>query len=463
MHSTILELTVADADILFVDVLDGDAATVLFDDVISAGTFLSLELRLSANSSITVNVETSPPDVRTFRVVYVCTDHILRTTTETGDNVIFYGIGPATGRRQWTTVTRDVDVDVLKGSAKQSRRRPSSSYARLRRKEFMQHQMDADERETKRNQKSKPGIGRRKPRGTGEEKEGRWKMRGEVAPVDGKQRSRAYPEKDDEVLPTAVVRRVVSVELRGDGCFDNLTLSSVVPHLRMFVRSADWFVRHQDRRGGWAVPVERRIADGRLRLAAGWYSAMAQGQAMSVLTRSYVMTGDRKYLDAARRATALFDVPSEDGGVLTSLFNLPWYEEYPTVPGTFVLNGFIYALLGLYDLRSAVAEGRAKRREDRNVERLYAAGVQSLRRLLPLYDTGTGSLYDLRHVTLSDGGKQPPHRARSDYHVTHIIQLLVMATIDDDDVIASTAARWLGYLHGRWAPKFPSVSLYPAR
>jgi len=321
--------------------------------------------------------------------------------------------------------------------------------------------MDAgDRKSSKQDRKLKRGTGKRQRRGTGDyDAAGRKTKSG----VDAKQRLFAYRVKDDETTPTAVVRRVVSVELRGDGYFDGLTLSSVAPHLRMFLRSADWFVGHQDDRGGWAVPVERRLADGRLRLAAGWYSAMAQGQAMSVLTRAYAMNGDRKYLDAARRATALFDVPSADGGVLASLFNVSWYEEYPTVPGTFVLNGFIYALVGLYDLRSAVAEGRAKRREDRNAERLYAAGVESLRRLLPLYDTGTGSLYDLRHVTLSDGGRQPPHRARSDYHVTHVIQLLVMATIDSDDVIRSTAARWLGYLHGRWSPKLPVPAVYQAR
>ena len=449
---------------MFVDVLHGDAATLSFDDVNSAGAFLSLRLRLSANSSITVNVETAPPNIRMLRVVYVCTEHILRTAAETGDNVIYYGIGPVgigpvTGRRQWTTITRDLDVDVLKGSTKPSRRRSSSVYARMRRKEFMQHQMDADNRKSnKRSRNLKRGIGKRQRRET-EENEAGWKAK---SGVDGKQRLRSYLEKDDEAVPTNVVRRVISVELRGDGYFDNLTLSSVAPHLRMFLRSADWFVRHQDERGGWAVPVERRLADGRLRLAPGWYSAMAQGQAMSVLTRAYVMTGDQKYLDVARRATALFDVPSANGGVLALLFNLPWYEEYPTVPATFVLNGFIYALVGLYDLSFAVAEGRAKRREDRTAERLYAAGVESLHRLLPIYDTGTGSLYDLRHMTLSDGGRQPPHRARSDYHVTHIIQLLVMATIDDDPVIRSTAERWFGYLDGRWAPKLPAV-VYSAR
>jgi len=443
-------------------VSDGDAATVYFSNATSTGAILSLDLRLFANSSITVIVETSTPDTKTYRIVYVCTELILRTAFQTADSVIIYGIGPASGRRQWTTITRDLDVDVLKGISKPTRRRASSTYARLRRKQFMQHQMGPDNRKNgerdDRNRKSKPGSGRNKRRAA-EGKAGRVKTKGDI---DGRQRRRAYTEKVDEAVPpTAVVRRVISVQFRGDGFFDNLTLSWTTPHLRMFRRSADWLVRHQDRRGGWAVPVERRLADGRLLLAPGWYSAMAQGQAMSVLTRAYLLTGDQKYLDAAKRATALFDVPSTDGGVLASLFNLPWYEEYPTVPGTFVLNGFIYALFGLYDLRSA--EDRAKRREDRNSQRLYAAGVDSLRQLLPLYDTGTGSLYDLRHVTLLDGGRQAPHRARSDYHVTHVIQLLALATINSDDVIASTAARWLAYLEGRWSPKLPAHGSYPDR
>ena len=124
--------------------LDGDAAVLRFDDATSAaaaGTYLSLDLRLSANSSVTVTVESPPPDTRTFRVVYVSSEHLLWTA----GNVIYYGIGaPATrGRRRWSSVGRDLNVDVLKGSGRAVRRRPSSTYARLRRKEFLQHQMDA--------------------------------------------------------------------------------------------------------------------------------------------------------------------------------------------------------------------------------------------------------------------------------------------------------------------------------
>ncbi len=35
-------------------------------------------------------------------------------------------------------------------------------------------------------------------------------------------------------------------------------------------------------------------------------------------------------------------------------WRLVWYEEYPTSPPTFVLNGFMYSLLGLFDLKDAL-------------------------------------------------------------------------------------------------------------
>lgn len=42
----------------------------------------------------------------------------------------------------------------------------------------------------------------------------------------------------------------------------------------------------------------------------------------------------------------------DTGGVRTYFpGGFVWYEEYPTTPSLFVLNGFIYSLLGLYDLK----------------------------------------------------------------------------------------------------------------
>lgn len=56
-----------------------------------------------------------------------------------------------------------------------------------------------------------------------------------------------------------------------------------------------------------------QVISGVLELGAGWYSAMAQGQAMSLLVRAAHHSGDAKYLKAAIRATALFYVNATRG------------------------------------------------------------------------------------------------------------------------------------------------------
>lgn len=249
------------------------------------------------------------------------------------------------------------------------------------------------------------------------------------------------------------VERLVSLSLHGHGTVDNVTLASSA-HYDQFVAAAEWLVAHQDTAGGWPVMVTRRLANDRLELAPGWYSAMAQGQAMSVLVRAFARTSDRRYLRAALSAMRPFDVASADGGVLAKFADrYPWYEEYPTTPPSFVLNGFIYSLIGLYDLKTINVlgeeddsdEGESEGREA--ASRLYSSGLESLKTLLPLFDTGSGSVYDLRHFTLG----LAPNIARWDYHTTHINQLLLLATIDDSELLRSTSKRWIGYMKGQRA------------
>ena len=223
-----------------------------------------------------------------------------------------------------------------------------------------------------------------------------------------------------------------------------MTLSNSA-HLAQFYYAANWLVLNQDSSsGGWPIAVTRSLADGALTLAPGWYSAMAQGQAMSLLVRAYIRTGNSKYLDAALRATHLFSVPAADGGVLARFMGeYAWYEEYPTTPSCYVLNGFIYSLIGLYDLKM-IATGA----HQQPANKLYQDGIRSLKALLPLYDTGSGSIYDLRHFTLGVA----PNLARWDYHATHINQLLLLSTIDEEDeTFKKTANRWIGYMNGKRA------------
>ncbi|XP_071482366.1 D-glucuronyl C5-epimerase B-like [Diadema antillarum] len=237
-----------------------------------------------------------------------------------------------------------------------------------------------------------------------------------------------------------LLQRLVRIELRGHGRIANIVLARS-RHMRHFFDAADWLVNHQDARGGWSIKVER-VLDG-MTLPPEWYSAMAQGQAMSTLARAFIKTRRKKYLQAALRATGPFQYPSSEGGITAKFMDkFTWYEEYPTSPSSFVLNGFIYSLIGLYDLLTV-----AERDESRDAQKLFDEGMASLKAMLPLFDVGSGTTYDLRHVALG----KAPNLARWDYHATHISQLQLLASIDSSPIFKETVARWIGYTKGKRA------------
>ena len=66
---------------------------------------------------------------------------------------------------------------------------------------------------------------------------------------------------------------------------------------------------------------------------------------------------------------------------------LPFLEEYPTPHPLYVLNGFMFTLLGLYDLASVAPRSEA--------HSLYLAGRRTLTAALPSYDRAGVALYDL--------------------------------------------------------------------
>lgn len=237
--------------------------------------------------------------------------------------------------------------------------------------------------------------------------------------------------------------RVTSLAFLGVGFFDNITLSTY-DHMAHFYDAAEWFIHNQDlKSGGWPNPVKRSL-NGFAELQAGWLSAMGQGHAISVLARAYYHSGgDKRYLKSAALGLKPFRVYSNEGGVLAQFMDkYYWYEEYPTTPPSFVLNGFIYSILGLYDLNST-----APLNIGREAGQLFNQGMLSLKKMLLLYDTGSGTSYDLRHLSLGTA----PNLARDDYHATHVSQLLLLSTIDSDPILMETAERWKGYMFGKRA------------
>jgi len=235
--------------------------------------------------------------------------------------------------------------------------------------------------------------------------------------------------------------KIALLQFSGHGQVTNISLSSE-EHLRQFFHGANWFLNNQDKNGGWPSLVvfnkDKKKYPKADEIPAGWYGAMCQGQAISVLVRAFLKSKDDQYLTAAEKAISVFNISSSRGGVQAVFMDKHlWYEEYPTNPPTFILNGFMYSLLGLYDLKSVKKDSPAKE--------YYESGIESLKALLPLYDSGSGTFYDLRHFTM----KTAPKGARWDYHSTHINQLLTLFTIErDSKLLKDTAERWRGYMVG---------------
>ncbi|XP_067874223.1 D-glucuronyl C5-epimerase B isoform X2 [Heterodontus francisci] len=241
--------------------------------------------------------------------------------------------------------------------------------------------------------------------------------------------------KQTKIMPKKVIKLIA----KGKGFIDNITITTTA-HMPAFFAASDWLVRNQDEKGGWPIMVTRKLGEGFKSLEPGWYSAMAQGQAMSTLVRAYLLTKEQVYLNSALRAVVPYTFKSEDHGVKAVFMNkYDWYEEYPTVPSSFVLNGFIYSLLGLYDLKETAGEKLGQ-----EAKKLYERGMESLKAMLPLYDTGSGTIYDLRHFMLGTA----PNLARWDYHTTHINQLQLLSTVDDAPIFKEFLKRWKSYLKG---------------
>jgi heparosan-N-sulfate-glucuronate 5-epimerase len=72
-----------------------------------------------------------------------------------------------------------------------------------------------------------------------------------------------------------------------------------------FLKSAQWFLLNQDKDGRWTTPISHKIAN-TLYLDRNWPSAMAQGHALSVLTRAYNLTRDQRFIESARKALLVF-------------------------------------------------------------------------------------------------------------------------------------------------------------
>lgn len=206
--------------------------------------------------------------------------------------------------------------------------------------------------------------------------------------------------------------------------------------LRAALGAGDHLVAEQEQgdgplAGAW---TQRSAMPNTFDLEPPWVSSIAQGEAASLLARLHQETGEERYAEAARRALLPFWVPSGRGGVLAELEGGPFYEEYPTSPPSFVLNGGIFALWGAYDVGFGL--------DDASARELFEAGVETLARNIGSWDTGFWSLYCLHTRPMRNV-------ASAAYHLLHITQLRAMKQVADRPEFAAAADRFEAYMSAR--------------
>ncbi len=146
-----------------------------------------------------------------------------------------------------------------------------------------------------------------------------------------------------------------------------------------FLNQADWLVENSInwKSSGKVWNINYDIPE--YGVTSPWISSLSQGEAISVLTRANKITSDKTYISIAEKALAPFEVSVADGGLVNRFNGNIVYEEYPSPLKTVgVLNGFIFALFGIYDL--ALINNSSKS------QTLFNDGVHSLIKLLDYFD-----------------------------------------------------------------------------
>ena len=220
----------------------------------------------------------------------------------------------------------------------------------------------------------------------------------------------------------------ISIFQYGLGAYDLYLETKNPSYLSCFFNVVNWATGSQNVNGSWTtfewLPDNSRV------------SSMAQSEGVSLLCRAYKETSDKKYIDLALKAIKFMLKSTKLGGT-TSYFNdyITFEENSDTHT---ILNGMIFSIWGLYDI-SILSN-------DKELKSILEMSVNSLKLLLPKYDCGYWSNYDL------DG-----HIASPFYHDLHIEQLKVMYEIFGINEFKTFCEKWQDYQSSIIKPRIAFV------
>jgi len=215
----------------------------------------------------------------------------------------------------------------------------------------------------------------------------------------------------------------------GLGCFSRFLATGEEFDLYRAIKQGDWLCKELKEHGKIGGRWEYLYgADSFPEISYPFVSAIAQGQGISLLLRLHLVSGNLAFLRAAERAFIPFLHDVSVGGVTrVDKFKNLILEEIPTRRISCVLDGFVYALFGVYDYAQAT--------NDTTAWSLYHRALKSLLVQMPQFDLGYWSRTDL----LLRFPKMP---ASLFYHNVHIHQLDALHRITGIIEFKKYADRW---------------------
>ena len=200
-----------------------------------------------------------------------------------------------------------------------------------------------------------------------------------------------------------------------------------------FINGADWLVKNlQKNSSGVYVWQHEFNWVYKENLINPWHSGLAQGQGLSVLCRAFKETDNSDYLLSLEKVLKSFQIEVKNGGVTYTDENKNiWIEEYimKNEP-THILNGFIWALWGIYDYWLLSS--------DKNIKILFDKYCDTLSNNIDRYDIGYWSLYELSNLRIK-------MRASTFYHSLHIVQLAILFRMSNDKKFETFSKKWTKY------------------
>lgn len=240
----------------------------------------------------------------------------------------------------------------------------------------------------------------------------------------GNDRLPMVPEENGELIlfPVAVFQY-------GLGAYDLYIETKDNVYFEKFKQCCEWAFSQQQKNGSW---------DNFSSFLPDYpYGAMCQGEGASLLLRGYKSLGDESFLTAAKNAIDFMLLPLDNDGTTKYIGDDVLFMEFTNSP--VVLNGWIFAWWGLFDLTRAL---------NNNV--LYVdilnQSLNSIERYLPKFSSNTWSYYDVNHTLTSPF-----------YHRLHIAQMQAMFALTKRPIFEEYANKWESQLKNPFLKSYAFV------